>query len=61
MIALFGKRKLAALLLIGLVCGLCNVYNRLFIIPLDVVGRPCSVIVAFPGHRLYYSSHFQRK
>ena len=53
MIALFGKKKLAALRLIGLVCGLCNVYNRLFILPLDAIGRPCSVIVVFPGYRLY--------
>ena len=36
-----------------LVCGLCAICCGLFALPFGVIGKPCSVIVALPGH-LYY-------
>ena len=48
MIVLLGKRKLVALLFIDLWFG--SVCLGLFALPLVVIGRLCSVIVAFPGH-----------
>ena len=34
---------------------MCIVCHGLFALPLGVAGRPLPVIVAFPGHLLYYS------
>ena len=36
------------------VCSLCTVCHGLFACPLGVIGRLWSVIVAIPGHLLYY-------
>ena len=41
--------------LVALVCGLYTVHPGLFAFPLRISGRQFSVIVAFPGHHLYYS------
>ena len=49
---LLGKRELIALLFLAI--GLCTVCLALFILSLGVMGGPCSVIVALPGHILYY-------
>ena len=49
---LAGKKELVAMLF--LVCGLCNVCLGLFAFPIGVIGRLHSVIVALPGHHLYY-------
>ena len=38
------------LLHFSLACGLCADYYRLFVLPLGVIGRLWSVIVAIPGH-----------
>ena len=48
---LLGKRELAALF--SSVCGMCTVCHGLFALPLGVICRLCSVIVAIPGHVLY--------
>ena len=39
-----------------LLCGTCSVCTGLFVLPLGAFGRQCSVIVALPGHLLYYVS-----
>ena len=39
--------------LCSIACMLCDV----FALPLGVIGRLCSVIVALPGHLLYYLPH----
>ena len=38
----------------SLVCGLYTVCHGLFALPLDVIGRLWSVILALPGNFLYY-------
>ena len=55
MIILLGKMALVALLFFGL-CGACSVCQGLFSLPLDGIGKLCSVIVALPGYALYYYS-----
>ena len=43
----------------SLICGLCTVCLGLFVLPLGVVGRLCSVIVALPGDLDYSSSYLK--
>ena len=45
------KKELAALLFFGL--WLYIVCHGLFALPLDVIGRLCSVIVVLPGYLVY--------
>ena len=45
---LFEEEK-SSLFVFSLVCGMCVIYHCLFALPLDVIGRLCSVIEALPG------------
>ena len=42
------------LLCFSLDCGMRIVRHNLFALPLDIIGRLCSVIVVLSGHLLYY-------
>ena len=52
MITLLGEKELAALRFF--VCGLCIVCHDLFVLPLGVICKLCSVIIAIPRYLLYY-------
>ena len=39
--------------LYSVVCDLCAICLGLFALPVGVIGRLCSVIVALPGHIVY--------
>ena len=42
------------LLWFSLACDMCTLCNGVFALPFGVIGGLCSVIVALPGHLLYY-------
>ena len=44
----------------SLVCGMCAAFHDLFALPLGVIGRLCSVIMAVPGHLLNLNYIFFR-
>ena len=37
-----------------IICGVWSLCNDLFPLPLDNIGRRCSVILALPGNIIYY-------
>ena len=53
MITMLGKRELVALFFFDMWVFVLSV-NCLFAFSVGVIDRLCSVIVALPGHLLYY-------
>ena len=51
-ITLLGKMELFAWF--SFVCGLYTVSHGLFVLPLGVIGRLCSVIVVIPGYPILF-------
>ena len=49
-IVVLRKRELLALLSFSLVCIVCAIRGSLFILPLGIIARLCSTIVACQGH-----------